>query len=218
MRSKIILALVIFSQLLILNVKAAVYEYSRNDIHIQISKDYNWLSLGGLYLHSVSGDANFAEFTASDISKMVFIVPKILGKHRVTIITNTGEMQNIVFNVKDIEPQTIFINMPILNNYLNYKKDSTSLQQICEDIKRSKIQYEPLEYPCSLTIDDIECKKIGFFLSKGFIVYLYSIGRPLEVIQMQDRGNAFVKKLADRDFLMFDWTRDKKLMIFHKIK
>ena len=49
-------------------------------------------------------------------------------------------------------------------------------------------------------------------------MYLYSIGRPLEVIQMQDRGNAFVKKLADRDFLMFDWTRDKKLMIFHKIK
>jgi hypothetical protein len=163
------------------------FDYAEGDIlNIDISNKYNFLSIRDLEVKEIVGDNTLYDIHKPTSNQKIVFIPKTLSPIKLSIISNTGLVQDMVLNVKNLEPRSIEITMPLPHKALpvdEYSKIDT--KDFISRILSNREQFEPLKKREKHRTKTLRYARDGYFKKLDIIADSYRVSnrtkKPLNV-------------------------------------
>lgn len=164
-----------------------------------ISKKYNWIFLDGLQIKAIiTPDDNIR---VENTNNGVLLTSKAWdGKEQyISLITSLSDHIDLKVKSLDIEPQFIYIKVPLQKNYLRPDKvdESKVVKQFVRKALEGKLQFEPIENSQKILLDSLELTQIGYFQKGKYRLDVWKIhnkSKQIAVIPNIGRINEFLGK------------------------
>jgi hypothetical protein len=130
-----------------------------------------------MQISEIIGDKGKFEVLPMLSSKEIMLFPKAkIGEElQLSLISNTGVIQDVKLIVKDVEPQNYEIKIPLPHKYLNIEENKLHEETFLQKVLSDQVQLEPYTKVVRYSNNNIVLEKIGYFSELGFRFYLINI-------------------------------------------